>query len=114
MVRNALVVLSDVHLEINHTLCFNEGQERQAIVQSRADIKLAKWCEGNKKHVGPQYLQCSFFLQYFTWSHDRKVWTHTESISVEKAYSDTKSSLLINTRSIFSKQGLIWSVYYIR
>lgn len=43
------MVRVDVHLDSHCTLCFDEGQEGQAAVQTRAGAKLTEWFQANKK-----------------------------------------------------------------
>lgn len=41
--RRSLVVRLDKHLEIDHSFCFEERQERQAAAQRRAGTQLKEW-----------------------------------------------------------------------
>lgn len=70
--RGPLVVQIDVHIGHYHTLCYSEGQRKQAAVEIRVGTKLAEWFQKNKKNACAIRLQYADFSQPFNRNMNRK------------------------------------------
>ena len=69
------VVRLEVHLEGQHVVYFNEGEEQEALVQSKNKrTKLMAWFIANSKYNNASFIRYVDFSKFFTWNTKHRSW----------------------------------------
>ena len=73
--HNPNIVRLEVHLEGQHVVYFNEGEEQAALVQSKNKrTKLMAWFAANSRYKNASSIRYVDFPKFFTWNPKHRSW----------------------------------------